>query len=107
MSKLLRYYKEQQQELLWHLTYNKTLLDVYNYNKDLQQVKKLMWENIEYYKLLKNANSFIINYKEKEKVYTLINRELKEFEYDNYSDTRKKEEFVNTNFNNYINLWKI
>lgn len=102
MSKMLNYYKEQQQELLCHLQYNKTLLQIYNYNKDLQQVRKLLSENIEYYKLLKNANSFILNYKEKEKVYKPIKRELEEFEYDNYSKTRKIEEFVNTSFNNYL-----
>ncbi len=96
MSKLLRYYKQLQQELLWHLKYNKTLLEIYNYNKDLQQVRKLMWENIEYYKILKNANSFILNYKVKEKVYKPIQREVEVFEYDNYTDIRKREDFIKT-----------
>lgn len=104
MFKLLYYYKEQQQELIQNLTYNKTLLEIYNYNKDLQQVKKLLIENIEYYKQLKNANSFILNYKVKEKVYKPIKRVVNtdEDEYDNYAETRQREEFVNISFNTYL-----
>lgn len=107
MSKLLNYYKEQQQELLHNLTYNKTLLEIYKYNRDLLQVKKLLAENIEYYKQLKNANSFIINYKVKDKVYKPIVRVVNtdEDEYDNYAETRKREDFVNTSFNNYLSSY--
>lgn len=104
MSKLLYYYKEQQQELLQNLTYNKTLLEIYKYNKDYPQVKKLLAENIEYYKQLKNANSFISNYKEKEKVYKPIVRVVNtdEDEYDNYAETRQREEQVRDYERNYI-----
>ena len=104
MSKMLNYYKEQQQELLQNLTYNKTLLWIYKYNRDLLQVKKLLAENIEYYNQLKNANSFILNYKEKEKVYKPIVKVVNydKDEYDNYAETRQREELVRDYERNYI-----
>jgi hypothetical protein len=57
-------------------------------------VKKLFAENIEFYKQLKNANSFILNYKVKEKVYTPIKREVEVMEYDNTFEDKKREDFV-------------
>lgn len=97
MSKLLYYYKEQQQELLQILQSNKSWLETYKYNKDLPQVKRILAQNIERYKLLKEANSFIKNYKVKEKVYKPIKSivvNTDDVKYDNYAETRKREEFV-------------
>jgi hypothetical protein len=60
----------------------------------LEKIKILLIENIEYYKRLKNANSFIKNYKVKEKVYTkpVINKI--EREYDNMEQDMKREQFI-------------
>lgn len=104
MSKMLYYYKEQQQELLQILQSNKSWLETYKYNKDLPQVKRILAQNIERYKLLKEANSFIKNYKVKERVNTPINRivNTNEDEYDNYSETIQREEQVRDYERNYI-----
>lgn len=94
--KLLNYYKQLKWELLHNLKYNKTLLEVYNYNRDLQQVRKILSENIQTYKDLKNANTFIKNWKPQEvKKYEFKQTiQSDEDEYDNMEESNKRKNFI-------------
>lgn len=103
---MLRYFKEERVEILESIKFNKEIIQTYyscTFIWDrLEKIKILLIENIEYYKRLKNANSFIKNYKVKEKVYTkpVINKI--EREYDNMEQDMKREQFIQEWFNNYL-----
>ena len=103
---MLRYFKEERIEVLESIKFNKQMIQTY-YScpfiwDRLEKIKILLIENIEYYKRLKNANSFIKNYKVKEKVYTKPVIDKVEREYDNMEQDRKREQFVQEWFNNYL-----
>ncbi len=105
---MLQYFQEERIEVLKNIKFNKKIIQTYYSSSVIwdkfEKIKLLLIENIDYYKRLKNANSFIKNYKVKEKVYTKHIIDKVEREYDNMEQDRKREQFIKDWFNYYLSI---
>lgn len=74
---------------------NRTHIDIHN------RIKQVLIQNYYLYQEIKQLEKDI-SYKEIKVTYKPIVRLVNKDEYDNMAETRKREDFVNTSFNNYL-----